>query len=39
MTTSGQLDPADRPTNRTVVHRTDGEMVIERTDVAARFVR
>jgi hypothetical protein len=39
MTISGQLDPADRPTNRTVVHRTDGELVITRTNVPLASAR
>jgi hypothetical protein len=39
MTTSGQVDPADRPTNRTALHRTDGELVITRTDVPPASAR
>jgi hypothetical protein len=39
MTTSGQVDPADRPTNRTAVHRTDGDSVIARTVLPLRSAR
>jgi hypothetical protein len=39
MTTKGQVDPADRPTNRTAVHRTDGEMVISGTNEPLASVR
>jgi hypothetical protein len=39
MTTSGQVDPADRPTNCTVVHRTDGDSVIARTDIELASAR
>jgi len=39
MTISGQADPADWPTNRTAIHRTDGDSVIARTDIAVALAR